>query len=88
MLWLSNDAGKSVALYKVAINHPGSLSNSTASKAVDGDIRSILTGSAAACAHTTLGSVDDPAWWRVDLEESYRILGIKIYNREQEGKSI
>jgi len=51
--------------------------------AVDGDIRPFWHG---VCSHTTIGSVDDPAWWRVDLEESYRIVGIKIYNRERVGK--
>ena len=40
----------------------------------------------ATCAQTTLGTSDDPAWWQVDLEDTYHITGIKIYNRQKHGK--
>ena len=72
-----------VALNKAAVNHPGTHSQFTATNAVDGN-----TGpwSSATCSHTTPGSAENPAWWRVDLGEPYRISGIKIYNRERVGK--
>ena len=78
IIWLSNDTGKNVALHMVAINHPASYVPLTASNAVNGDTRLFIW---ALCSLTTLGSVDDPPWWRVDLEMSYMISGIKIYNR-------
>ena len=76
------DTGMNVALHKYAENHPNSLREYEAMNAVDGK-----TGpwSTATCSHTSMFPVDDPDWWRVDLGESYRISGIKIYNRERAG---
>ena len=54
--------------------------------AVDGNLAQINNG--ITCAHTTKGTVQQPAWWQVDLGNAYRITGITIYNREQDCKCI
>ena len=86
-IYLYYDTGKNVALHKAAMHHPGTYIDFKepffATYAVDGDTRPLWQS---VCSSTTLGSVDDPAWWRVDLKESYRIVGIKIYNRDRVGK--
>jgi len=76
-----------VALHKPAIHHPGTLRQYIATNAVDG--KSINVNgpfSTTTCSHTSMNPEDEPDWWRVDLGESYRISGIKIYNRERVGK--
>jgi len=59
--------------------HPGS-----ASKAVDGDKSDNVHMSM--CAYTDRGTQSNPAWWTVDLEETFNIMGIKIYNRNRHGE--
>jgi len=79
------ETGKNVAQHKFAINYPSDNLGFTASLAVDGDTRSTLNGPSITCSHTSQGNIADPAWWRVDLLVSYRIVGIQIYNRDKTG---
>jgi len=51
--------------------------------AVDGNLMQINDGKT--CTQTSKGTVENPAWWQVDLGDTYRITGIKIYNRQWEG---
>ena len=72
-----------VALHKHAENHPNSLGMYVARNAVDGKTGPFSTDT---CSHTSWYPVDEPNWWRVDLGESYVILGIKVYTRERVGE--
>jgi len=38
------------------------------------------------CAQTTEGNTTNPAWWQVDLGDTYLITGINIFNRQKYGK--
>ena len=69
---------------KPASQHPGTYLKGSASKAVDGDTRNVDSGNM--CAHTEQGTPRDPAWWRVDLEDTFNLTGLKIYNRNQHGE--
>jgi len=71
--------GQNVALGMPASQFPGTYGISYAEHAVDG--HSVVGEHS--CAHTSAGSLDNPAWWMVDLEDSYKLLGIKIYNRDR-----
>ena len=72
-----------VALNKVATNYPGTLGDYKAPNAVDGVLGPWGT---ATCSHTSMYPINEPDWWRVDLGESYVILGLKIYTRDKSGK--
>jgi len=73
--------GQNVALGKPASQFPGTWGGSNAKHAVDGHTSSAVDDYK--CAHTSEGSLDNPAWWMVDLEDLYKLLGIKIYNRDR-----
>jgi len=74
--------GPNIALGKDAEQGPGNYDSvQVVGQAVDGDLSTVNDGRA--CAHTTLGTTTSPAWWQVDLGDTYRITGIKIYNRNR-----
>ena len=73
-------SGPNLACGKNATQGPRSRSDSEGPQlAVDGNLKTSNDG--ATCTHTTNGSVEQPAWWQVDLGDAYRITGIVIYNR-------
>jgi len=78
-LYNNNFTGQNVALGKPASQFPGTWDECFAERAVDGHILSGVFEQK--CAHSSEGSFDNPAWLMVDLEDSYKLLGIKIYNR-------
>jgi len=63
---------------------PGAYLNGTSDKAVDGDTTNSFNASK--CAHTEWNTWNTEAWWSVDLGDTYKITGIKIYNRERNSK--
>jgi len=67
--------GLDVARGKTATQGPDTFDYQTPELAVDGhtDYRN--------CSHTTKGNTDNPAWWQVDLGDTYQIKGIRIHNR-------
>jgi len=69
---------------KPASQHPGTYLKGSASKAVDGDTRNFDSGNM--CAHTKQGTQWVPAWWSVDLGDTFNLTGIMIYNRNQHGE--
>ena len=73
-----------IALGKDTVQSPGAYQYGTSNKAVDGKIEN--TGADSECAHTDWNTWDTEAWWRVDLGDTYKITGIKIYNRDRDGK--
>ena len=72
-------SGPNIACGKDALQGPGSLQNQGPQLAVDGNLNT--TNDGVTCAHTSKGSIEQPAWWQVDLGDAYRITGIVIYNR-------
>jgi len=72
-----------VARGKTATQGPDTFANQTPDRAVDGHTDYNNDGN---CAHTTQGNNDYPAWWQVDLGDTYRVKGIRIYNRDQRSK--
>jgi len=72
-----------VALNKAAVNHPGTLGSYKPSNAVDGKTGPWGNDT---CSHTSKDPVNEPDWWKVDLIESFVILGIKIYTKDQSRK--
>jgi len=74
--------GPNVARGKTATQGPGTYQNQSPYRAVDGE----TDYSQIHCSHTTKGNTDNPAWWQVDLGDTYRITGIRIYNRDPRGK--
>ena len=76
--------GPNIALNKSATQGPGTENSMTADKAVNNDTTNNNDGR---CTHTTKGTTSNPAWWQVDLGDTYRITGIKIYNRDRDSKS-
>jgi len=74
--------GPNIALGKNATQGPGNYDNvQLAERAVDGNLSTVNDGRT--CTHTTKGTTTSPAWWQVDLEDAYRVTGIKIYNRNK-----
>jgi len=70
-------SGPNIALGKTATQGPGSLNPMQGPHlAVDGNNVTVEV-----CSHTTQGTVQQPAWWQVDLGDAYRITGIKINNQ-------
>ena len=78
-----NILGLNVAREKTATQGPDTFANQTPDRAVNGDTSYYNNGN---CAHTTQGNTSDPAWWQVDLGETYQITGIRIHNRDRRGK--
>jgi len=70
--------GPNIALHKPASQSPDTYLQGSASKAVDGNTSDNVAGNK--CAHTAWGN---PALWTVDLEETFNLSGIKIYNRNK-----
>jgi len=60
---------------------PGTIGSQNAGLAVDGNVSTLNDGKT--CAHTTEGH---PAWWEVSLGAEYRIIGVKIVNRNRARK--
>ena len=87
MAFLANNVdlllGTNIALNKSATQGPGIYAGQTADKAVDGNTTNKNDGR---CAHTTEGNTTTRAWWQVDLGDTYRITGVKIYNRDKSGR--
>jgi len=75
--------GPNIAIGKPATQGPDTLASMVAGNAVNNDTYDTDLGF---CAHTTEGTTENPAWWQVDLEDTYRITGIKIFNRRRHGK--
>jgi len=77
-------SGPNIAFGKTATQGPGDFSiGMVAGNAVNNVTYDNNQGT---CAQTTLGTTNDPAWWQVDLADTYLITGIKIYNRQKHGK--
>jgi len=77
-------SGPNIAFGKTATQGPGDFSiGMVAGNAVNNVTYDNNQGT---CAQTTLGTTNDPAWWQVDLGDTYLITGIKIYNRQKHGK--
>jgi len=72
--------GQNIALGKPASQFPGRWYISNADNAVDGHISSDVEEGR--CAHTSIDS-QEPGWWMVDLVDVYKLIGIKIYNRNR-----
>ena len=68
----------------MAVQGPSTREAGSAVKAVDGD--NSTTNDGRTCAHTTEGTKESPAWWQVDLGDTYRITGIRIINRDRSCK--
>jgi len=75
--------GPNIALNKVTEQHPGDYDIGTSDKAVDGNTGDPNSFTILVCAHTDWNASTTEAWWRVDLGDTYRLTGIKIYNRDQ-----
>ena len=75
--------GPNIALNKVTEQHPGVYATGTSDKAVDGKTGKPMTYTINECSHTDWNTSTPEAWWRVDLGDTYRLTGIKIYNRDQ-----
>ena len=69
---------------KPASQSPDTFLQGSASKAVDGDTTDKVDRGM--CAHTDRETLSNPAWWTVDLEETFNLMGIKIYNRDRHGE--
>ena len=78
--------GPNIAFGKSASQGPGTFVNMTADNAVNNETNDINNGDPRICSHTTWGSTTIPAWWQVDLDDTYRLTGIRIYNRQMHGK--
>ena len=78
----TTSTGPNIALGKDTEQFPGAHENGTSDKAVDGDTTNSYD--APRCAHTEWNTWNTAAWWRVDLGDSYKITGIKIYNRDRD----
>jgi len=76
--------GPNIALGKDTEQFPGAYLKGTSDNAVNGDTTNTLDVSK--CAHTDWNSSITEAWWRVDLGDTYKITGIKIYNRDRNSK--
>ncbi|KAK2191690.1 hypothetical protein NP493_48g07132 [Ridgeia piscesae] len=50
-----------------------------ASRAVDGNTNPVISKS---CAHPYTRNEDKTAWWKVDLNDTYRLYSVVIYNRD------
>ena len=53
----------------------------TAARAVDGNTNPFTDDGSCAQPYSGLNDPPDPVWWYVDLEQSYRITQIVLYNR-------
>ena len=51
-----------------------------ASNAVDGNTSSIMSRNR--CAHPMTNNKNMTAWWKVDLNDTYRLYNVVIYNRD------
>lgn len=76
--------GPNIAFEKPASQGPGTYLTMAAGNAVNNKTNDIDQGNI--CSHTTNGSITNPAWWQVDLRDTYRLTGIRIYNRKMHGK--
>ena len=72
-----------IARNKATEQYPMIYDRGTSDKAVDG--KTANTDFAIYCAHTDWNTWTTEAWWRVDLGDTYRLTGIKIYNRNRIG---
>ena len=57
-----------------------------ASRAVDGNTNPIMRDKS--CAHPVTSNRNMPAWWKVDLNDTYRIYSVVIYNRKFHSKRL
>jgi len=74
--------GPNIALNKTTEQYPGVFGGGISDNAVDGN--RAHTHMATLCAHTNWNTSITEAWWRVDLDDTFKLTGIKIYNRNQE----
>ena len=74
--------GPNIALNKTTEQSPGVYGDGTSDKAVDGNRAHTIDASK--CTHTDWYKSTTEAWWRVDLDDTFRLTGVKIYNRNQE----
>jgi len=81
MCTLVSIKGPNIALNKPTEQYPGKYQNGTSDKAVDGITEH--SSFASECAHTYWVDTSSASWWRVDLGDAVRIIGIKIYNRDR-----
>jgi len=76
--------GPNIAFSKSTYQYPGVLGDGKSNKAVDGDTTHSGSVTCTDCAHTDLYNTGaTETWWRVDLGDTYRLTGIKIYNRDR-----
>jgi len=73
--------GLNIAYNKSTEQYPGNYGGGTSEKAVDGHKK--YSFAADDCVHTNWYTSTTEAWWRVDLGDTYKLTGIKIYNRDQ-----
>jgi len=83
ILYFTCMPGPNIAFGKSASQGPGTFMNMTADNAVNNETND--NGDPRICSHTTWGSTTSPAWWQVDFDDTYRLTGIRIYNRHMHG---
>jgi len=75
--------GLNVARGKLATQGPATFNHQTPNRAVDG---ASAYNNDDFCSYTTQGNTDNPAWWQVDLGDTYRVKVIRIYNMDPSGR--
>jgi len=77
--------GPNIALYKMTEQYPGYIKRGTSYNAVNGNTTN--SGLNNLCAQTDWNNTGaTEAWWRVDLGDTFKLTGIKIYNRDRKRK--